>query len=125
MTNRHQIPTHLNVEDRAILGLTVRQVSYLVVGCAGAYSLWSQWPDWPESVRLGLVAACLLAAVIVALVRPAGRGLEQWVFVALHYAAVPKRSAWRAREPDPARWRPRDVAWAQTAPRVSWAEDRP
>lgn len=123
MTHRHQIPTHLNVEDRAILGLTVRQVSYLVAGCAGAYGLWSHWPDWPESVRLGVAALCLLTALIVALVRPAGRGLEQWAFVGLHYAATPKRGAWRPREPDPAIWRPRAVAWAESSPRVTWAED--
>ena len=125
MARRHEIPTHLNVEDRAILGLTVRQISYLVVGCAGAYSLWTQWPDWPDVVRLTMAGACLLAATVVALVRPAGRGLEQWVFVALHYSATPKRGAWRVREPDPAAWRPREVAWAEIAPRVAWTEERP
>ena len=125
MTSRHQIPTHLNVEDRAIFGLTVRQVAYLVVGCAGAYNLWTLFPDWPDAARLGIAVVCLLAAALVALVRPAGRGLEQWVFVVLHYAAVPRRSAWRPGEPDAALWRPREVAWAETAPWVSWAEDRP
>ena len=64
MTNRHQIPTHLNVEDRAIFGLTVRQVGYLVVGCAGAYNLWTQWPDWPDAARLGAASSVGRAAEV-------------------------------------------------------------
>ena len=44
---RHEIPTHLDVEDRAFYGLTARQVMWLTVGCAGGYGLWAQWPDLP------------------------------------------------------------------------------
>ena len=32
---RHEIPTHLNAEDRAFYGLTARQLMWLTVGCAG------------------------------------------------------------------------------------------
>ena len=44
-SGRHEIPTHLNVEDRAVYGLSVRQLTYLVVGSSGGYQLWSAWPD--------------------------------------------------------------------------------
>ena len=40
-SGRHEIPTHLNVEDRAVYGLSVRQLTYLVAGCSGAYGVWS------------------------------------------------------------------------------------
>ena len=38
MRNRqHEIPTHLNVEDKLVFGLTMRQFLYIIVGCSVAY----------------------------------------------------------------------------------------
>lgn len=121
---RHEIPTHLNVEDKVFYGLSVRQVMYLTIGCATGYALWNQWPELAFVIRLGLATACLAVATAVALVRPHGRGLEEWAFVALHYLAVPKASVWRPRTSDPARWRPADGRWAELAPQLSWASTR-
>jgi hypothetical protein len=121
---RHEIPTHLNVEDKAFFGLSVRQVMYLTSGLAGAYALWSQWPDLPAVARLGPAAACVLQALAFALVRPRGRGLEEWAFVALHYAATARASVWRPREPDPADWRPSGARWEELAPRLAWEGER-
>jgi hypothetical protein len=120
---RHETPTHLNVEDRAFYGLTVRQVMWLTVGCAGGYGLWIQWPDLAVGPRLALAALCLACAGALALVRPHGRGLEEWGFVALRYAAIPKVSVWRPREPQPAAWRRHGPDWAELAPRVRWEVD--
>ena len=117
---RHEIPTHLNVEDKAFFGLSVRQVTYLTVGFSGAYGLWSNWPDLPLAARVALAALCLLVAAAVALLRPGGRGLEEWAFVALHYTAVPKLAVWHPREPDPALWLPSASAWADLAPTLLW-----
>ena len=76
MARRHEIPTHLNVEDRAILGLTVRQLTVLTVGLSSGYALWSGWPELATGIRAGLAVACVLVAAALALVRPRGRGLE-------------------------------------------------
>ncbi len=119
-SQRHEIPTHLNVEDRAFYGLTARQLMWLTVGCAGGYGLWTQWPGLPAGPRLALAAVCVALAVVLALVRPHRRGLEEWAFAALHYAAVPRRSVWRPREPELAAWRPSGPRWAELAPHVSW-----
>jgi hypothetical protein len=119
---RHELPTHLSVEDRLLLGLSARQVMYLVSGLAGGYGLWHQWPELPAELRLGLAAGAVLLAVITALVRPGGRGLDQWLFVVLHHLATPKRCTWRVAEPDPAGWRPPAGGWAELAPRVAWTE---
>ena len=119
---RHEIPTHLNVEDKVFFGLSARQLMHLVVGLAGAYSAWSQWPDWPHEARAALAAAVVLVAAVVALVRPGARSLEEWAIVALHYWATPKRAVWRRPEPAAADWRPREAAWAELAPRVAWTE---
>lgn len=121
---RHEIPTHLNVEDRAFYGLTVRQVTYLTVGAASGYGLWNQWNALPMGLRLVLAASCVLLAVAVTLVRPHGRGLEEWAFVVLHYAAVPKVCTWRPCEPDPARWCPSGGRWEAFAPRLAWRPGR-
>lgn len=120
---RHEIPTHLNVEDRAFYGLSARQFTYLIVGLATSYGLWNQWPDLPVAVRLALAVACFALAAAVALVRPHGRGLEEWAFVLLHYAAAPKASVWRPREPDPVAWRPSATGWAELSPRPVWMAD--
>lgn len=123
-TARHEIPTHLNVEDKAFFGLSVRQVMHLTIGLAGCYAVWSQLPALPVPPRLGLAAVCVLFAVTLALFRPGGRGLEDWVFVAFHYAALPKTSVWRVREPSPATWRPGDSGWASWTPELLWKEER-
>ena len=124
MPRRHEIPTHLNVEDRAIYGLTIRQVMYLIVGGAGGYALWNQWPGLPLVLRGVLVAPCLLLAIIVALVRPYGRGLDEWLFVALHHISVPKVSVWRPLEPDPAAWSMAGSEWEELKPQLTWQEER-
>ena len=122
---RHETPTHLNVEDRAFYGLTVRQMMWLTVGCAGGYGLWIQWPGLPAGPRLAIAALCLVCAVMLALVRPHGRGLEEWGFVVLRYAAIPKVSVWRPREPQPAAWRRHGPDWAELTPRVRWEAGTP
>jgi hypothetical protein len=121
---RHEIPTHLAVEDRLVLGLSARQAMYLIAAVAGGYSAWNEATALPSELRLGLAALCLLLGAALALVRPAGRGLDEWLFVVLHYLATPKRCGWRPRDPDPADWRPRASLFAEHAPAVAWREGR-
>ena len=114
---RHEIPTHLDVQDKAFCGLSVRQVLCLTSGVAVSYGLWQHAVALPTSLRLGLAMSCLLLVAAVALVRPGGRGLEEWTVVAAHYATVPGEAVWRPREPAPARWRPaedRGTGWAES-----------
>ena len=54
---RHEIPTHLDVEDRLVLGLTIRQILYLLIGGGLGYSLWEALHHMPFVVQL--VASCL------------------------------------------------------------------
>jgi hypothetical protein len=119
---RHEIPTHLNVEDRAVYGLSVRQLTFLIAGASSGYAAWSEWPDLPVELRAAAAALCVLLAATFALLRPGARPLEEWAFAALHHAATPKRALWRVAEPDPADWRPTAAAWAELAPRAAWAE---
>jgi hypothetical protein len=123
---RHEIPTHLSVEDRALLGLTLRQVLHLLVGAAAGYAVWThlaEWPQVPPGVRLATAGLCFLAAAAFALLRPYGRGLGDWLLAAIGYAAAPRRSVWRSRCPDGYWWAPArlaDAAWEEIAPPLSW-----
>lgn len=95
--NRHEIPTHLNVEDKAFAGLTMRQLMTAAVGLGLAYGTASELP-LPMPVRLVAAGIVLVAVAIVALWRPAGRPMEDWMFVLLRYWATPRIAVWRPRE---------------------------
>ena len=123
---RHEIPTHLNVEDTVLLGLTARQLGTLMACAALGYRAWVEWPALPGSVRIGLVAACLLAGLMLALVRPAGRPLEQWALAGMAYVAAPRRTTWSVADPEVADWRPAHTSgWVELAPNLSWASGTP
>ena len=72
-TRHHEVPTHLNVEDRVLFGLTARQFLYVVVGSSASYELWEQAWWFGDALRMASVAVCLGATLALALVRPAGR----------------------------------------------------
>jgi hypothetical protein len=95
---RYELPTHLGIEDRVFLGLTIRRALCLVCGLTLTYGLWQQWQQWPGAplgLRIGPVAAGLLLTLALVFVRPAGRGLEAWGLAVLRYAAAPRASVWR------------------------------
>jgi hypothetical protein len=93
---RHEVPTHLNIEDKAFAGLTMRQLMVAIIGLALAYAAMSEAP-FPLAIRLAAGGAILLAAAAVSLWRPAGRPLEDWAFVLLQYVSVPRIVVWRVR----------------------------
>jgi len=118
----HQIPTHLNVEDRVLFGLTGRQFLTALIGVSIAYNLWNQ-AALPATLRVGLAAAWVAATLVLALVRPGDRPLEQWALSAVVYIAIPRVSTWQPAEPELADWHaPADEGWAEAAPGLAWTE---
>ena len=93
---RHEVPTHLNIEDRAFGGLTMRQLMVAMIGLALAYAAISGTP-FPLPVRLAAGMAVILVTAAVILWQPAGRSLEDWAFVLLRYVSVPRVVVWRVR----------------------------
>ena len=91
---RHEIPTHLEVADRAFLGLTMGQLLTLAAGLALAYGAASGAPG-PFAARVAAAAVVLVITAALALLRPAGRPAEQWAFVLLRYWSVRRVSVWR------------------------------
>ena len=94
---RHEIPTHLDVEDTLFLGLTVRQAFIVMVGCAIGYSGWQSLAHahLPAIARVILCAVVPLLAVLVAAAKPAARPLELWILAFLRYHAQPRVYVWR------------------------------
>jgi PrgI family protein len=93
-SQRHEIPTHLDVADRAFAGLTMRQLLTAAIGLALAYGTATDLP-LPLIVRLVIAAAVLLLTVVVALWRPAGRPVEDWAFVLLRFWSARRIAVWR------------------------------
>ena len=119
---RHEIPTHLNVEDKPFYGLSARQFADLIGGLGGTYSLWNQTVAWPAAARLAVTLLSLALALAVAVLKPGGRRLEAWLFVALHYWVTPKLAVWRRPNPVAQEWTAERREWAELAPiRPSWA----
>ena len=51
----HEVPTHLNVEDKVVFGLTVRQFLFMLAGSSAAYTSWNQLTGLPGSLRVIVV----------------------------------------------------------------------
>jgi hypothetical protein len=119
----HEVPTHLNVEDKVVFGLTVRQFLYLLVGSSASYALWDQAAALGDVVRSAAVATSALITLALALVRPADRALEEWLAAALVYACSARKATWQPREPRTEDWRPAGISWQELTPSLAWAED--
>jgi hypothetical protein len=72
MPRVYELPTHLQVEDTLILGLTARELVRLMLGASLAYGLWDQAVWLPDEARLSMAIVLAILGVLVALVQPAG-----------------------------------------------------
>ena len=88
---RHEVPTHLNIEDNAFAGLTMRQLMVAIIGLALAYSAMSEAP-LPLVVRLAARATVLLMTAAIALWQPADRSLEAVPPMVICRSAVTRRA---------------------------------
>ena len=119
----HEVPTHLDVEDKVLYGLTVRQFLYLLVGSSASYALWDPAAVVGDGLRVAGVGVCVATTLAFALVRPAGRALEEWLVAGLVFAASPRRATWQPMEPVAADWRPAGAGWQELTPSLAWADD--
>ncbi len=93
---KHTIPVHLETEDTLVYGLTTKQVMVLAAGLILAYALWSSFPSSLLGLAISLVLAAIPAilALLVAFVRPAGQGMDEWIMVWFFFLAAPKTYLW-------------------------------
>jgi hypothetical protein len=125
MPRVYELPTHLQVEDVLIAGLTARQLLRLSVGASLAYGLWDQAAALPQEPRLLVVAIPGLGGVLLALCQPGGRPLDQWLLAGLLFILLPRRLVWRpgaALRSQPSR---DQTGWAELELRPEWLETEP
>jgi hypothetical protein len=123
MPRHHEVPTHLNVEDKVLFGLTVRQFLYVLVGSSATYTLWEQLAGLGDLVRIAIAVLCIAFTLAFALLRPADRPLEEWLAAALAYTLSARCSSWQPLEPEVREWRPASGGWQDLAPSLAWADD--
>ena len=123
MPRVYELPTHLQVEDVLIAGLTARQLVRLMVGASLAYGLWDQTAALPMLARLSATVVLAFAGLLLALIRPAGRPLDQWLLAALLFAVSPHKQLWRRTSAEFLCLRAtRTQGWAELAPRPDWID---
>src|ERR1700694_3313771 len=79
MPRVYELPTHLQVEDVLIAGLTARQLLRLMIGASLAYGVWDQAGWLAQDVRLIVAVVPAVVGGLVALLQPGGPPLDQWV----------------------------------------------
>jgi len=123
MSRVYELPTHLQVEDVLIAGLTARQLVRLLVGASLAYGLWDQTASFPVFIRLSATVVLAFAGLLLALIRPAGRPLDQWLVAALLFAVSPHKQLWHRSAPEFLRLSvPATQGWVELAPRPHWID---
>jgi hypothetical protein len=90
----HEVPTHLQAEDRVLLGLTFPQVVAGAAVLGLAYGTW-QYAPLPSGARLVLGIVAAVAGLALTLLRPGGRALPAVALDLLRFFLLPKRYAGR------------------------------
>ena len=88
----HDVPTHLEVTDKLVFGLTAGQTLFSAAAIFVGFSLWKRLLllGMPMPVSLALAVLASLCLIALALIRPEERPLDQWCFVVLRYLLQPK-----------------------------------
>jgi hypothetical protein len=120
MPRVYELPTHLQVEDQLIAGLSARQLLRLAIGAALAYGVWDQVPWLPDEVRLVIAAVLAAIGLVFALLRPRGRALDQWLLAALLFATLPRRLLWQPGGALPRQTSRRPADWAELELHPGW-----
>ena len=87
----HEVPTHVQAEDRVLLGLTFPQIASLLAVAGLAYGLWRYLPIPSFEVRVGLAAVFTLLGLAAVVGRVGGRRLPLVAADLLKYRLMPRR----------------------------------
>ena len=87
----HEVPTHVQAEDRVLLGFTFPQIAAMMAVAGLAYGIWRFTPvPWSE-VRLGLAVVFALLGLAAVAGRVGGRKLPLVAADLLKYNLGPRR----------------------------------
>ena len=89
----HEVPTHVQAEDRVLLWLTFPQIVAMTAVCALAYGLYHYAPVGPSGVRIAAAVLFALCGLAVIAGRIGGRRLPLVAADLLRYALGARRYA--------------------------------
>ena len=81
----HEVPTHVQAEDRVLLWFTFPQIVAVTAVCALSYGAYSYAPVGPTSVRIGLAALLCVVGIAMIVGKIGGRSLPLVVADLLRY----------------------------------------
>ena len=88
----HEVPTHLQAEDRVLLWFTFPQIVAVIAVCALAYGAYRYAPG-PSEMRIALAAAIGILGSASIVGRIGGRGLPAVLADLLRFRLMPRRYA--------------------------------
>ena len=104
----HEVPTHVQAEDKVLLWFTFPQIVAVVAVCALAYGAYRYFPLGPSEFRLGIAIVFGIAGIALTVGRVGGRGLPlvaadllKFNLGARRYAGSPVQLARSAAPPVP------------------------
>ena len=71
----HEVPTHVQAEDKALLWFTFPQIVAVVAVCAVSYGVYRYFPIGPTGLRLGIAIVLGITGVALTVGKVGGRGL--------------------------------------------------
>ena len=89
----HEVPTHVQAEDRVLLGFTFPQVVAVVAVCAISYGAYRYAPVGPSEVRMALAVVLGLVGVAMIVGKIGGRRLPLVAADLLRYRLGARRYA--------------------------------
>ena len=89
----HEVPTHLQAEDKVLLGFTFPQIVAMIAVCAISYGAYTILPFGTSEVRMGLAIVLGLVGIAVTVGKVGGRRLPLVAADLLGYGLGPRRYA--------------------------------
>ena len=71
----HEVPTHVQAEDKALLWFTFPQIVAVVATCAVAYGVYRYFPFGPSGLKLGIAILLGMVGIAMTMGKVGGRGL--------------------------------------------------
>ena len=71
----HEVPTHVQAEDKALLWFTFPQIVAVVATCAVAYGAYRYFPFGPSGLKLGIAVLLGIVGIAMTVGKVGGRGL--------------------------------------------------
>ena len=87
----HEVPTHVEAEDRVLLWFTFPQIVAMVAVCALSYGVYRYAPVGPTELRIGIAVIFGICGIAMVVGKIAGRRLPLVVADLLRYRLGPRR----------------------------------